>query len=44
MIITKEQIKQAEKCLQDNGIESDECSTVLQALGYILLDMELYEG
>lgn len=43
MLVSKEQIKQAEKCLQDNGIESDECSTVLQALGYILLDTDLYE-
>ena len=42
-MITKEQIKQAEQCLQDNGIEPDECSTVLQALGYILLDIDLYE-
>ena len=44
MIITKEKIELAEKCLQDNGIESDECSTVLQALGYILLDIDLCEG
>ena len=32
----------AEECLIDNGIDSDEASTVLQALGYILLDEELY--
>lgn len=32
----------AEQCLIDNGIEPDEASTVLQALGYILLDEELY--
>ena len=33
---------QAEKRLIDNGIESDEAAVVLQALGYILLDEELY--
>lgn len=35
-------IKKAEKVLVDNGIEADEASTVLQALGYVLLDTELY--
>ena len=35
-------LPKAEQCLIDNGIESDEASTVLQALGYILLDKELY--
>lgn len=32
----------AEQCLVDNGIEPDEALIVLQALGYILLDEELY--
>lgn len=32
----------AEQCLVDNGIESDEAAVVLQALGYVLLDEELY--
>lgn len=32
----------AEQCLIDNGIEPDEAPIVLQALGYILLDEELY--
>lgn len=36
------QIEAAEKCLIDNGVEVDEAGTVLQALGYILLDAELY--
>ena len=36
-------IKAAEQCLIDNGIEPDEVKNVLQALGYILLDEELYE-
>lgn len=40
--IYDERISKAEQCLIDNGIEPDEASTVLQALGYILLDEELY--
>jgi len=35
-------IKQAERCLIDNGISPDEAQTVLQALGYILLNKDLY--
>ena len=35
-------IKKAEQVLVDNGIEQDEAATVLQALGYALLDKELY--
>ena len=42
--ITEEKIKKAEQCLIDNGIDSDEAGTVLQAIGYILLDGELYES
>lgn len=34
--------KRAEQCLIDNGVEADEACTVLQALGYILMDVELY--
>lgn len=37
-------IRAAEQVLIDNGIDKDEASTVLQALGYVLLDTELYEG
>lgn len=40
--IYDERINKAEQCLIDNGIEPDEAQTVLQALGYILLDEELY--
>lgn len=40
--ITKHQIAAAEQVLSDNGIEADEVTTVLQAIGYALLDMELY--
>lgn len=41
--MNKEKIKKAEQCLIDNGIEEDEVEIVLQALGYILLDMELID-
>lgn len=41
-MIDKSKITAAEKCLIDNGIEPDEASTVLQAIGYILFDTELY--
>ncbi len=40
-MITLEQVKAAQQCLIDNGIEKDESGTVLQALGYILLNKEL---
>ena len=39
---SKEQIKKAEQVLIDNGIEPDEATVVLQAIGYTLLDEELY--
>lgn len=42
ILISNDKIKAAEKCLIDNGIEFEEASTVLQAIGYILLDVELY--
>lgn len=35
-------IKRTEQVLIDNSIEKDEASTVLQAIGYTLLDTELY--
>jgi len=44
MTITQENIDAAEKVLRDNGIEPDEVCTVLQAIGYTLLDIELYPG
>lgn len=40
--LTEKQIGDAKQCLIDNGIDEDEADTVLQALGYILLDVELY--
>lgn len=41
-MIAKEKIEVAEKILIDNGVEADEAKTVLQAIGYVLLDEELY--
>ena len=41
-MITKDNIKKAERVLIDNGIEEDEVQVVLQAIGYALLDKELY--
>ena len=42
--IDEELVTKAEQVLIDNGIEEDEAGIVLQALGYVLLDAELYEG
>lgn len=39
---TKDQLEKAKQILVDNGIEEDEVETVLQALGYALLDVELF--
>ena len=40
----EERLKATEQVLIDNGIEADEADTVLQAIGYTLLDTELYPG
>ena len=40
--ITPEDIKRTKKVLIDNGIEEDEVDSVLQAIGYTLIDTELY--
>lgn len=40
--ITKADIRKAENVLIDNGIDKDEADIVLQAIGYVLLDTELY--
>lgn len=42
MRIDQDKIKKAEQILADNGIDQDEVDTVLQAIGYALLDKELY--
>ena len=42
MRIDQDRIKKAEQILADNGIDQDEVDTVLQAIGYALLDTELY--
>lgn len=41
-VMDKTKIDKAIKCLIDNGIDKDEAEIVLQALGYILLDEELF--
>jgi hypothetical protein len=40
--ISKNRIEDAKRVLADNGIENDETETVLQAIGYTLLDAELF--
>lgn len=40
--IDEKRIEAAEQILIDNGIQGDEVCVVLQAIGYALLDMELY--
>lgn len=40
--ISQDNITRAEKVLVDNGIDEDEADCVLQAIGYTLLDEELY--
>lgn len=42
-MIDKDKVKAAEQVLVDNGIEADEASTVLQAIGFALLDEDLYQ-
>lgn len=39
--INKENVDKALKVLIDNGIDKDEAETVLQAIGYALIDTEL---
>lgn len=40
--IEAEDIRRAKKVLIDNGIDEDEVDCVLQAIGYTLIDTELY--
>ena len=40
--ITRQHIAKAKEILIANGIEEDEVATVLQAIGYTLLDVELF--
>jgi hypothetical protein len=42
MPIDTKKLRAAENVLIDNGIDADEADNVLQAIGYTLLDMELY--
>lgn len=42
MQIRNDRIQAAERVLEDNGIDENETAVILQAIGYVLLDMELY--
>jgi len=42
MNILKGQIKAAEQILINNGIEADEASTVLEAIGFALINQDIY--
>ena len=42
MNISIDKLKAAEQVLIDNGIEADEAQIVLQAIGFTLLDKDLY--
>lgn len=42
--IEADDIIRCQQILEDNGIEPDEVDTVMQAIGYALLDEEFYEG
>ena len=40
--ITQEKVEKAEEVLMDNGFDLDDAQTVLQAIGFVLLDVDLY--
>lgn len=40
--LRRERIQKAKQCLMDNGLDEDDAHCVLQAIGYILLDEELF--
>ena len=42
--VDEEKMQKAMECLAENGVEEDECDTVMQALFYILFDMEAFPG
>lgn len=42
LVVGDDEIKRTEEILVDNGVDKDEVKIVLQALGYVLLDTELY--
>lgn len=39
----KSRIKKGEQILVDNGIEEDEAETVLEAIGYAIIDVGMYD-
>lgn len=42
--ISNEAIEKTKQVLIDNGVDDDEADTVLQAIGYTLLNVELQPG
>jgi hypothetical protein len=42
LVVGDDEIKRTEEMLVNNGIDKDEVRIVLQALGYVLLNTELY--
>lgn len=42
--VTPDKIAAAEKVLADNGVDKSKVDTVLQAIGYALLDTDIYFG
>ena len=40
--ISQDQIDECEHILIENGVDPDDAYVVLQAIGYVLLDAELY--
>ena len=42
-VISDDNITKSLQVLIDNGIDEDEAETVLQAIGYTLIDTELFE-
>lgn len=42
-MVSKDRVAAAEQILVNNGIEADEASIVLQAIGFALLDKDLYQ-
>ena len=42
-VITDDNITKSLQVLIDNGIDEDEAEVVLQAIGYTLIDTELFE-
>ena len=42
--VDEEKMQKAMECLADNGVDEDECDAVMQALFYILFNLEAFPG